>query len=160
MGKNVQLFSPKILGNFNLIIGDNVWIGHDALIFGAKGSIITLEIYANVASRAILATGYHEYSIEYDNIAGPGKCGDIIVKQGALVGTNAIVVAHKTIGEKAHVAAGSVVTHDMPPMVRVAGVPAKIIKDFRVDSNIAKINCLSFMSKALYITLESARHAA
>lgn len=135
VGKNVQLFSPKILGNFNLIIGDNVWIGHDALIFGAKDSTITIESNAKVASRAILVTGYHDYSIKYDNIAGPGKCGNITIKEGALIDTNAIVVAHKTIGHKAHVAAGAVVTHDVPDMVRVAGVPARIIKDFKIDVN-------------------------
>ena len=37
----------------------------------------------------------------------------------------------KTIGAKSHVAAGAVVTKDVPPMVRVAGVPARVIKDFK-----------------------------
>lgn len=131
VGNNVQMFTPKILGNFELELGDNVWIGHDALIFGAAGSKITVEANAKVASRAILVTGYHEYGIQYENIAGPGKHGDIQIKKGALVDTNAIVVADKTVGEKAHVAAGSIVTKDVPPMVRVAGVPAKVIKDFK-----------------------------
>ena len=131
VGKNVQMFTPKILGNFSLEIADNVWIGHDSLIFGAKDSIIRIEENAKVGSRAILVTGYHDYDIKYDNIAGPGKCGNIIIKKGAAIDTNAIVVANKTIGEKSHVATGSVVTHDVPPMVRVAGIPARIIKDFK-----------------------------
>lgn len=133
VGKNVQMFSPKIMGDFELEIGDNVWIGHEALIFGAAGSKITIEKNAKVASRAILVTGYHDYSIKYDNIAGPGKCGDITIGDGALIDTQAIVVADKTIGKKAHVAAGAVVTKDVPDMVRVAGIPARVIKDFRVD---------------------------
>jgi len=131
VGKNVQMFTPKILGDFELEIGNNVWIGHNALIFGASGSKISIESNAKVASRAILVTGYHEYGIQFDNIAGPGKCGDIYIKDGALIDTNAIVVANKTIGEKAHVAAGAVVTHDVPDMVRVAGIPARVIKDFK-----------------------------
>lgn len=32
VGKNVSIFSPRILGQFEFIIGDNCWIGHDALI--------------------------------------------------------------------------------------------------------------------------------
>ena len=131
VGRNVQMFTPRILGNFELELGDNVWIGHDAMLFGASGSRITIENNAKIASRAVLVTGYHDYGIQYDNIAGPGKCGDIIVREGACVSTNAIVVAHKTIGKKAHVAAGAVVTKDVPEMVRVAGIPARVIKDFR-----------------------------
>lgn len=131
VGDNVRLFTPKILGNFDLELGDSVWIGHEALIFGASGSKITIEKNAKVASRAILVTGYHDYNIRYDNIAGPGKCGDIIIGEGSLIDTQAIVVAHRTIGKKSHVAAGAVVTHDVPPMVRVAGVPARVIKDFK-----------------------------
>lgn len=130
VGNNVQMFTPKILGNFDLELGDNVWIGHETLIFGAAGSKIIIETNAKVASRAILVTGYHEYGIQYDNIAGPGKCGDILIKNGALIDTQAIVVDNKTIGEKAHVAAGAVVTKDVPAMVRVAGIPARVIKDF------------------------------
>lgn len=135
VGDNVQMFSPKIMGDFELEIGNNVWIGHEALIFGASGSKITIEKNAKVASRAILVTGYHDYNIRYDNIAGPGKCGDIIIGEGSLIDTQAIVVAHRTIGKKSHVAAGAVVTHDVPPMVRVAGVPARVIKDFREQND-------------------------
>ena len=64
VGKNVQMFSPKIMGDFELELGDNVWIGHEALIFGAAGSKITVETNSNIASRAIVVTGSHEYSIK------------------------------------------------------------------------------------------------
>lgn len=133
VGNNVQMFSPKILGDFDLELGDNVWIGHDPLIFGSKGSKITVESNAKIASRAILVTGYHKYNINYDNIAGPGKFDDITIKKGALVDTQTIILPGKTVGEKAHVAAGSIVTHDVPPFTRVAGVPARIIKRFKAD---------------------------
>lgn len=130
VGKNVSIFSPKILGQFNFIIGDNCWIGHDALIFGAAGSKVEMKPFSKIASRAIVVTGYHEYGVQYDNIAGPGKCADIIIGVGALIDTQAMVCPGKIIGEKSHVAAYSVVTHDVPSHVRVAGVPARIIKNF------------------------------
>ncbi len=131
VGNNVSIFTPKILGQFDFIIGDNCWIGHDALIFGTAGSKVEMKTYSKIASRAIVVTGYHDYGIQYNSIAGPGKCGDIVIGQGALIDTQAMVCPGKTIGEKAHVAAYSVVTHDVPPFVRVAGVPAKIIKEFK-----------------------------
>lgn len=133
VGKNVSIFTPRILGNFDLEIGDNVWLGHEPLIFGASGSKIVIEDNAKVASRAILVTGYHEYGLQYDNIAGPGKWDDVTIGKGALVDTMAIVCPGKTVGEKAHVAAGSVVTHDVPEFTRVAGVPARAIKNFKEE---------------------------
>ena len=50
------------------------------------------------------------------------------VKKGASIGANSIIVCGITIGEKAMVAAGSVVTKDVPAKTLVAGNPAKIIK--------------------------------
>lgn len=131
VGNNVSIFTPKILGQFDFTIGDNCWIGHDVLIFGAAGSKIEMKSYSKIASRAIVVTGYHDYGVQYDCIAGPGKCDDIVIGQGALIDTQAMVCPGKIIGEKAHVAAYSVVTHDVPPFVRVAGIPARIIKEFR-----------------------------
>jgi UDP-2-acetamido-3-amino-2,3-dideoxy-glucuronate N-acetyltransferase len=47
------------------------------------------------------------------------------VKHGASIGANATVVCGATIGEWAFVAAGAVVTRDVPPYALVAGVPGK-----------------------------------
>jgi UDP-2-acetamido-3-amino-2,3-dideoxy-glucuronate N-acetyltransferase len=48
-----------------------------------------------------------------------------VVKRGATIGANATIVCGVTIGEWAFVAAGAVVTKDVPPYALVAGVPAK-----------------------------------
>lgn len=49
------------------------------------------------------------------------------VKQGASIGANATVVCGVTIGAYALVAAGAVVTRDVPPHAMVAGVPARVV---------------------------------
>lgn len=51
------------------------------------------------------------------------------VRRGATVGANATILPGVTIGEKAIVAAGSVVTRDVPAGVIVAGNPAKLMRD-------------------------------
>jgi UDP-2-acetamido-3-amino-2,3-dideoxy-glucuronate N-acetyltransferase len=48
-----------------------------------------------------------------------------VVKRGATIGANATIVCGVTIGEWAFVAAGAVVTKDVPPYALVAGVPAR-----------------------------------
>jgi len=50
-----------------------------------------------------------------------------LVKRGATIGANATIVCGVTIGEWAFVAAGAVVTKDVPPYALVAGVPAKVV---------------------------------
>ncbi|MCM1142834.1 MAG: acyltransferase [Muribaculum sp.] len=130
VGKYVEIFTPSIQGNFNLEIGDNVFIGHEALIFGAAGSTIKIEDYAKIGSRVVVVTGTHTFSLDGPCIEGPGIFKNVLIKTGAVISTGSTVLPGKTIGCKAHVAAGSIVTHDVPDMTRVAGVPAKIIKDF------------------------------
>ena len=49
-----------------------------------------------------------------------------LVKKGASIGSGATILANVTIGEKAIVGAGSVVTKDVPPGAIVAGNPARI----------------------------------
>lgn len=133
VGKNVEIMSSaKIIGNMNLSIGDNVYIGHEALIFGPANSNITIESNTKIGSRVIIVTGSHKFTPEGPCIEGEGVFADVRICDGAAVSTGSIILPGKTVNRMAHVAAGSVVTHDVPEYSRVAGVPAKIIKDFRL----------------------------
>lgn len=132
VGKNVEIMSSaKFHGGYELIIGDGVFIGYDAMIFGHNDSTIIIEDYAKVGSRACVVTGSHKYTTFTPSIAGEGIFANVKICKGASVGTYALVCPGKTVGEMAHVAAGSIVTHDVPPFTRVAGVPAKVIKNFK-----------------------------
>ncbi len=131
VGKNVEIMSSaKVQGNMELIIGNNVFIGHEALIFGAKNSTITIEDYAKVGSRVIVVTGSHEFTPEGNCIEGKGIYANVKICSGAAVSTGSIILPGKTVGRMSHVAAGSIVTHDVPEYTRVAGTPARVIKYF------------------------------
>ncbi len=64
---------------------------------------------------------------------GPGRTRPVVIGDFAFVGTRATVLPGVTIGRGAAVAAGAVVTRDVPPNTVVAGVPAKPIGDRTVD---------------------------
>lgn len=59
-------------------------------------------------------------------LCGPSGFEPTLVRSGATVGANATVVCSVTIGEGAFVAAGAVVTRDVPPYALVMGTPARI----------------------------------
>lgn len=62
--------------------------------------------------------------------------GDTVIKSDAWIGMNAMIMPGVTIGEGAIVAAGSVVSKDVPPYTIVGGNPAKEIKKRFTDSEI------------------------
>jgi acetyltransferase-like isoleucine patch superfamily enzyme len=55
-------------------------------------------------------------------------CVRTVVKRGASIGSNATLLCGITVGERAVVGAGSVVTKDVPPRAVVAGNPAKVLR--------------------------------
>lgn len=56
------------------------------------------------------------------------ECIPTRICRGASIGSSATILCGITVGEEAVVGAGSVVTHDVPPGVVVAGNPARILK--------------------------------
>jgi acetyltransferase-like isoleucine patch superfamily enzyme len=58
-------------------------------------------------------------------------CEPTRVGRGASIGSNATILCGLTIGERALVGAGAVVTRDVPPFAIVAGNPARIVGDVR-----------------------------
>lgn len=131
IGNNVRIVSSaKIMGEFNLIIGDNTFVGHEALLFGPIKSTIRIGSNCIIGSRVTIVTGTHEFTPDGPCIEGKGTFADVCIEPGSAVSTGSIILPGKTIHNKAHVAAGSVVTHNVPAFSRVAGVPAKVIKEF------------------------------
>jgi acetyltransferase-like isoleucine patch superfamily enzyme len=62
---------------------------------------------------------------------GDWDCTPTLVRRGAAIGSNATIVCGVTIGARALVGAGAVVTRDVPDHAIVAGVPARVIGDVR-----------------------------
>jgi len=132
IGRNVQIMSRvRVLGDFSLVLGDYCSIGHEALLTGPRGRSIVLEDHVMVGMRTVLVTGSHRFSVDGPCIEKEGVSADIRICGGAAVSTGSIIVPGITVGRMAHVAAGAVVTRDVPEYCRVGGVPARHIRDLR-----------------------------
>ena len=80
-----------------------------------------------------------DYCIGDDYNKLPYKTGRIHLKKGCCIGMNSIVMPGVTIGEGSIIAAGSVVTKDIPAWCIAGGNPAKILKYFPERTN-EKVN--------------------
>ncbi|WP_045727284.1 acetyltransferase [Xanthomonas sp. GPE 39] len=98
--------------------------------FNLSSGSISIEDWAFFGHEVKLLTGSHDATrLDQERQTSiPQKGRDIVVKRGAWICTGAIILGPCIIGEHAVVAAGAVVTHDVPPFAVVGGVPAKLIK--------------------------------
>jgi acetyltransferase-like isoleucine patch superfamily enzyme len=124
LDESTTVFAPFFtnFGRFTQI-GKNVFINH-ACSFLDMGSI-TLEDQVLLGPKVNLITENHP-------IAPANRraliCKPIVIKRNAWIGAAATILPGVTIGENAIVAAGAVVSRDVPANTVVGGVPAKFIK--------------------------------
>ena len=129
-GRAASLREPR------LEIGDNVGVGWQTTI--AVGRRIVLGDNVRIAGRAFLA-GYPGHPLDArDRAAGlpctENQVGDIIIRRDAWLGAGCSVMSGVEIGEGAVIAAGSIVTKDIPPFTLAAGAPARVIRRLKVSS--------------------------
>lgn len=111
----------------------HVWIGD--YVFIGSHSHITVDTYLGnfvmLASYVALVGGDHRYDSPETPMIFSGRepAKSIKIGDDVWIGHGATLLSGITIGEGAIVAAGAVVTHDVPPYTIVAGVPAKPLKE-------------------------------
>jgi UDP-2-acetamido-3-amino-2,3-dideoxy-glucuronate N-acetyltransferase len=112
-------------------IGQNVMIGPDVVVGDRCKIQNNVSIYRGVTLEDGVFCGP---SCVFTNVANPraelerkDEFRPTLVGRGATIGANATVVCGTTIGAYSFVAAGAVVTRDVPPHALVAGVPARRI---------------------------------
>jgi acetyltransferase-like isoleucine patch superfamily enzyme len=107
-------------------IADNVKLQNYALVYEPA----VLETGVFIGPAAVLTNDVYPRSVDVDGRLKRTDDWDargVTVKEGAAVGARAVVVAGRTIGRWALVAAGAVVTRDVPDFALVAGTPARRI---------------------------------
>ena len=116
---------PPFHTNFGRFIklGKNVFINHACSFLDIGG--ITIEDDVQIGPRVNLTSENHplDPADRKTVILQP-----ILIKRNAWIGAGATILPGVTIGENAIVAAGAVVSRDVPPNTVVAGIPAKVVK--------------------------------
>jgi UDP-2-acetamido-3-amino-2,3-dideoxy-glucuronate N-acetyltransferase len=109
-----------------VLIGDNVKLQNYALVYEPA----QLEDGVFIGPAAVLTNDLYPRSVD---LAGKLKrtadwtASGVVVREGASLGARVVVVPGRVIGRWAMVAAGAVVTRDVPDFALVAGVPARQI---------------------------------
>ncbi len=109
----------------DVIIGDHTRIGLHNTIIGP----VTIGCHVNLAQGITVTALNHNFEDSDKRIDEQGvSTTPVIIEDDIWIGANAVILPGVTIGNHSVVAAGAVVTKNVPPHSLVAGVPAKIIK--------------------------------
>lgn len=109
----------------DVIIGDHTRIGLHNTIIGP----VIIGSHVNLAQGITITALNHNFDDSEKRIDQQGiSTKEVVLENDIWVGANAVILPGVTIGTHAVVAAGAIVTKDVPPHSLVAGVPAKVIR--------------------------------
>lgn len=124
-GTHVIIYShAEIREAYNISIGDGTIIGDRAILDGRKGIIIGKNV--NFSSNVSIWTEQHDHRDSLFRCETQEK-KPVIIGDRVWIGPNTIILHSVNIGEGAVIAAGAVVTKDVPAFTIFAGIPAKKI---------------------------------
>ena len=113
----------------DVVIGDHTRIGLHCTVIGP----VCIGNHVNLAQGIVVTALNHNFNDTTKRIDEQGVATKAVtIADDVWIGANAVVLPGVTIGQHSVVAAGAVVTQDVPPYSVVGGVPAKVIKNLKV----------------------------
>ncbi len=148
LGNNVKIFHPQLVNLYGCQIDDDTKIGAFVEIqknakigklckisshsFICEGVVIEDEVF--IGHGVMFTNDLYPQSTNEDGSIQTDADWQVIetrIGRGASIGSNATILAGITIGKRALIGAGAVVTHDVADYAIVAGVPARVVGDIR-----------------------------
>jgi acetyltransferase-like isoleucine patch superfamily enzyme len=131
IGDNVYVGHNAMLkGYFNNLmrIGSNSWIGQNCFFHGGGG--ITIGNYVGIGPGVQILTLTHvlDENLETPIIEREQEYKPVVIQDNCDIGVGTIILPGVTIGTSSMIGAGSVVTRDVEPYSVVAGNPARLIR--------------------------------
>jgi acetyltransferase-like isoleucine patch superfamily enzyme len=102
---------PRLHRARGVNIGENVWIGYDAVLETAHPDLITIEDGASIGMRVTIVGHFRETT-------------GVRIERDAFIGPGVVILPNVVVGQGAVVTAGSVVTRSIPAMTVAQGNPA------------------------------------
>jgi len=123
--QSTTLFTPfhTNIGR-NLTLGKNVFINHACSFLDLGG--IVIEDGVMLGPRVTITSETHPLELNKRYTLVPAT---VVIKKNAWIGAGAIILPGVTVGENSVVAAGAVVSRDVPANTVVGGVPAKVLRE-------------------------------
>ena len=115
--RNIKINNPS-----NIIIGENCVINSNSLLDG-RGNKIVIGNNVDIAREVNIWTLEHDPHDDFHKTKG----GDVIIEDYVWIASRVTILPGVRIGKGAVIAAGSIVTKDVPPLSIVGGIPAKTI---------------------------------
>jgi acetyltransferase-like isoleucine patch superfamily enzyme len=148
LGKDVNIFHPSLVNLYGCTVGDHSKIGtfveiQKGAVIGARCKIsshtfvcegVTIEDEVFVGHGVMFTNDRYPRATTMDGnlqTEADWSVERTRIKRGASIGSNVTIISGVTIGERAVVGAGAVVTKDVGDFAIVAGVPARVIGDIR-----------------------------
>ena len=120
IGRNTFFYRPSLIS-----FGDHVYLAYGCSLMADEQINIGNDVM--FAPFSVVVTGNHTSkngSFRY----GPAQTAPVEIGRGCWVGVHAVITPGVSIGENTLIAAGAVVTADIPSGVVAGGVPARVIK--------------------------------
>ncbi len=130
IGDDVYIGHGAILKGYyqnKMVIGSGTWIGQQCFFHSAGGLTIGQNVGIGPAVKII--TSYHEgKDISKPILHTPIIFKPVVIEDGADIGIGSVILPGVTVGKGAQVGAGAVVSSDVEPYTVVGGVPARFIR--------------------------------
>jgi acetyltransferase-like isoleucine patch superfamily enzyme len=110
-------------------IGRNVFVNQNCTFYDLGGLDIADDVM--IGPNVSIITAGHPMEPSQRRNTTIGK--PIVIERNVWIATGATIIGGVTVGENSVVAAGSVVTRDVPPNTLVGGNPARVIRSVRED---------------------------
>ena len=133
MGENAKI---KVKGSFDIYSGAKIYVNKNAELYLGSGYInsnLNLSCFEKIeiGENVVISENVTIRDSDDHQIIGSDKKYTLPIKVGnhVWIGMNATILKGVTVGDGAIIAAGAVVTRDVPAESLVGGVPAKVIKN-------------------------------
>ena len=131
IGNRVYIGSSKIICRNKIVFEDDILVSWGVTFYDHNSHSLDFEDRRKDIIQVVQDYKNHNGNYLKNKDWGNVKTKPITIKRDTWIGMNAMILKGVTVGEGAIVAAGSVVTKDVPPYTVVAGNPAVVVKNLK-----------------------------
>lgn len=129
-GKNVRIYNNVVFwGDGEIVIGDNVQIGYNTIIFASENGGVEIGNDVNIAANCYIIDMNHGTAANQKVSAQANDCEKIAIGNDVWIAASTTVLKGSQIPDGVVIGANSVVNKPLEPYCIYAGSPAKKIKE-------------------------------